>query len=189
MEFPVTQEAYPIPIEGAHVLEHLAQNQHEGHVSHFFKNHAVKSFGKQMFTMSEDMVQRYKRKFNLFWSQARTNESNHDALVDHPTEIFSSSPAPKLDSEIPIVEKLPERSLSLSSGEDYLEYMIGRSRALKLLGKNRSLLPPGRVGALASHYGPPNEDWLPNYGSTWNAGSRKRTREEFRYPKNGGNTS
>ena len=187
--FRITQEAYPIPIEGAHVLEHLAQKQHEHNVVRFLRNHAVENFVKQAFIISDDMVQRYKRKFNLFWSQTRTNGDTRDALMDHQAEISSSSSLPKLDDKIPIVEKLPERPLSFSSGEDYLEYMIRRSRALKSLGKNRSLLPPERVGALASRSIPPDDDWLPNYGGTWSTGSRKRTREEFRHSKHDRNTS
>jgi hypothetical protein len=176
------KEAYPVLIKGAHVIEHLAQKQHQRHVAEFLRIHRIKQHPKTCFILSENAIQHYKRKFNSFWIHHREkHKEQNEATVPSPSNEASVPPALS-ESHPPtnIVPSLPERPLPTASGEAHLEYMILRSKILKVMGKERLLLP-GRVGGttLHRHGYSMNERWLPNYGSVWNPGSRKQTREAF----------
>jgi hypothetical protein len=181
------KEAYPVAIEGANVIEHLAQKQHERHVVNFLRINGVKQHQKASFILSEDSVQHYKKRFNSFWAhhQGKQEENNDPTTICTPEKIESS--VSSSNDETPQLPKMPERPQPSSSGEAYLEYMIARSKTLKEMRKQQLLLP-GRVGATVHHLNQPsshcvNQDWLPNYGSVWNPGPRKKTQEAFHHTK------
>jgi len=174
------KEAYPVFIDGANVMEHLAQKQHKYHVVEFLRSHRVKQYQKACFILSEDEIQYYKKNFNTFWIHLPQNQKDNDVIVNPSTKETTMPLILFEDNKSSIsVPSMPTRPPPTSSDEAHLEYMISRSKVLKAMGKKRFLLP-GRVGATAhSTVNRVNEHWLPNYGGLWNTGPRKKTREAF----------